>query len=194
MDEEENNHISSQVTKRRAKLTELHDSYGISDDDGEPATSPQKVTAAKRPRKKPTGKKSADEIYTIDKILVTWNDESEYGKSFRGMTSDEQQLEVVRMNKGAAKGLKTVIKSKLLDVNFKLLIASKMMEHLHESRTPMAKNFHVAPNTIKAVLSNPNFISVGEWVEVDADRTPGFNSEGGIAVITQVHDALVDVK
>ena len=110
------------------------------------------------------------------------------------MTSDEQQLEVVRMNKGAAKGLKTVIKSKLLDVNFKLLIASKMMEHLHESRTPMAKIFHVPPNTINAVLANPNFISVGEWVEVDADRTPGFNSEGGIAVITQVHDALVDVK
>jgi hypothetical protein len=172
----------------------LHDSYAISDDDFEPATSPQKVTTAKQPRKKTTRKKSADETYTIDKILVTWNDDSEYGKSFREMTSEEQQLEVVRMNKGAAKGLKTVIKSKLLDVNFKLLIASKMMEHLHESRTPMAKIFHVTPNTMNAVLSNPNFISVGEWVEVDADRTPGFNSEGGIAVITQVHDALVDVK
>ncbi len=112
------------------------------------------------------------------------------------MTSDEQQLEVVRMNKGAEKGLKTVItsKSKLLDMNFKLLIASKMMEHLQESRTPMAKIFHVSPKTCTAVISNPNFISVGEWVEVDADRTPGYNSEGGIAVITQVHDVLVDVK
>ncbi len=68
------------------------------------------------------------------------------------------------------------------------------MEHLHESRTPMAKIFHHTPKTINAVISNPNFISVGEWVEVDADRAPGFNSEGGIAVKTQVHDALVDVK
>ncbi len=33
-----------------------------------------------------------------------------------------------------------------------------------------------------------------EWVEVDADRTPGYNSEGGIAVIIHVHDDLADVK
>ena len=39
-----------------------------------------------------------------------------------------------------------------------------------------------------------NFISVGEWVEVNADRTPGFNSEGGIAVIINVQDDLADVK
>jgi hypothetical protein len=58
----------------------------------------------------------------------------------------------------------------------------------------MEKKFHVTPTATNAVQLNPNFISVGEWVEVDADRTPGFNSEGGIAVITQVHDALVDVK
>jgi hypothetical protein len=74
------------------------------------------------------------------------------------------------------------------------MITSKMKEYLHASRTPMDKIFHVAPNHLNAALSNPNFISVGEWVEVDADRTPGFNSEGGIAVITAVHDALVDVK
>jgi hypothetical protein len=35
---------------------------------------------------------------------------------------------------------------------------------------------------------------VGEWVEVDADRTPRYNSEGGIAVVVAVADALVDVK
>ncbi len=39
--------------------------------------------------------------YTVDKILQTWNDESAYGRSFRGMSSEEQQLEIVRMNKGA---------------------------------------------------------------------------------------------
>ena len=194
MDREDNNPISSEVSKRRANLKMLHDSYAIRDDDFEPAASPRKKTAAKRMSIKPSRKKSANEAYTIDKILVTWNEESEYGKSFRGMTSDEQSLEVVRMNKGAAKGLKTAIKSKLLDVSFKLLIASKMKDYLNDSRTPMAKIFHVTPTATNAVQLNPNFISVGEWVEVDADRTPGFNSEGGIAVITQVHDALVDVK
>ncbi len=54
--------------------------------------------------------------------------------------------------------------------------------------------FHSPPKSVALVTSNPSFISVGEWVEVDADRTPGFNSEGGIAVIINVHDALADVK
>ena len=110
------------------------------------------------------------------------------------MTAGEQQLEVLRMNKGAEKGLKSVIKLKMLDMNYKVLIAEKMKEYLNESRTPLAKIFHASPKTFNAVLYDPNFTSVGEWVEVDADRTPGFNSEGGIAVIIQVHDALVDVK
>jgi hypothetical protein len=35
---------------------------------------------------------------------------------------------------------------------------------------------------------------VGEWVEVDADRTPGWNSEGGIGVIVSVQTGLADVK
>jgi hypothetical protein len=41
---------------------------------------------------------------------------------------------------------------------------------------------------------NPEFLSVGEWVEVDADRTPGWNSEGGIGVVVSVQDAFADVK
>ncbi len=87
-----------------------------------------------------------------------------------------------------------MIKTKLLDVNYKVAIAEKMREYLQDSRTPMAKIFHATPKTFNAIIANPNFISVGEWVEVDADRTPGFNSEGGISVIIQVYDALVDVK
>jgi hypothetical protein len=54
--------------------------------------------------------------------------------------------------------------------------------------------FHESPKTISITLCNPSFLSVGEWVEVDADRTPGYNSEGGIAVITGVHDNIADVK
>ncbi len=48
--------------------------------------------------------------------------------------------------------------------------------------------------SINLVTHDPSFISVGEWVEVDADRTPGYNSEGGIAVIISVYDDLADVK
>ena len=195
------------MKERLAKLKALKLSYNKnnSDDDFEPAASPTKKkrvrvtsavkkSAAKTTIAKTTRKKAVEKSYTIEKILQTWNEASEYGISFRGMTPEEQQVEVIRMNKGAEKGLKSVIKLKMLDVNFKVLIANKMKEYLSESRTPLEKIFHASPKTFNAVLYDPNFISVGEWVEVDADRTPGFNSEGGIAVIIQVHDALVDVK
>ncbi len=45
-----------------------------------------------------------------------------------------------------------------------------------------------------AQILRSGLLSVGEWVEVDADRTPGWNSEGGIAVIINVHDNFADVK
>jgi hypothetical protein len=54
--------------------------------------------------------------------------------------------------------------------------------------------FHSVPETTNVRLANPSFISVGEWAEVDADRSPGFNSEGGIAVVINVHDDFTDVK
>ena len=51
-----------------------------------------------------------------------------------------------------------------------------------------------APKTSIAITSNVKFLSVGEWVEIDGDRSPGYNSEGGIAVIVAVHDDFADVK
>ncbi len=82
----------------------------------------------------------------------------------------------------------------MLDVNFKAVVTAKMQEYLTESRMPITSMFHVAPTNINVAFLNPSFISVGEWVEVDADRTPGYNSEGGIAVVIAVEDALFNVK
>ncbi len=79
-------------------------------------------------------------------------------------------------------------------MNFKAVVTAKMQAYLGASRMPLTSMFHVAPTTLNAVLLNPSFISVGEWVEIDADRTPGYNSEGGVAVVIAVADALVDVK
>ncbi len=69
-----------------------------------------------------------------------------------------------------------------------------MRSHLIESRLPLDSMFHAPEKSRNSVLGNPNFYSVGEWVEVDADRTPGYNSEGGIAVIISVQDNCADVK
>ena len=186
---------SPEVAKRLAKLKELNDAYNISDEDFEMTTSPVKTKRVRKKRgAKATPKTVSHSSHTVNTILDTWNDGTEYGQSFRKLNSEEQQAEVIRLNKGAAKGLKMVIKTKVLDVNYKFMLGEKLRAHLSESRTSMASMFHAATVKINAVSINPNFISVGEWVEIDADRTPGFNSEGGIAVIINVHDALVDVK
>jgi hypothetical protein len=132
--------------------------------------------------------------YNVEGVLVAWDDTTDYGISFRSMTLPEQQAEVNLLNKGAAKGLKGLIKNKLLSVHYKSLVADRLKEHLVQSRVLPSDMFHAAPKSIKLVTADPSFISVGEWVEVDADRTPGYNSEGGIAVIISVHDDLVDVK
>ena len=78
MEENENKPLSPEVMTRLAKLKELKDSNAISDDDFEPATSPSKgkrvrrTIAAKRKPKRPT-----QMTYTVDKILQTWNAESD---------------------------------------------------------------------------------------------------------------------
>jgi hypothetical protein len=148
--------------------------------------------------KRASNRKKADATlareYNVESVLLAWDDTTDYGISFRNMSIEEQQKEVINLNKGAAKGLKGMIKNKLLVVHFKSLVVDKLKEHLGLSRVLPSDMFHAAPNKVNLVTADPSFISVGEWVEVDADRTPGYNSEGGIAVVISAHDALVDVK
>jgi hypothetical protein len=138
-------------------------------------------------------KLGAKMTYTVDGVLETWNDASDYGIRFRALSTAEQLSEVQVLNKGADKGMKGLMKMKLLATNYKSLLADKMREHLSGSIVPPIEMFQCVPKTTN-VLLNPSFISVGEWVEVDADRRPGFNSEGGIAVVINVHDDFSDVK
>ncbi len=90
--------------------------------------------------------------------------------------------------------MKDIMKKKVLGKNYTDMVAQQMKEHIKNSRALQSDMFHTTPKTISVVSSNVRFLSVGEWVEVDADRTPGFNSEGGIAVIISVQDDLADVK
>ncbi len=146
------------------------------------------ITSTVKPRKF-----GAKTTYTVEGVLETWNDASEYGIRFRALSTAEQISEVQVLNKGADKGMKGLMKMKQLATNYKTLLADKMREHLTGCIVKPIQMFQCVPKTAN-VLLNPRFISVGEWVEVDADRSPGFNSEGGIAVVINVHDDFSDVK
>jgi hypothetical protein len=155
-----------------------------------------KASEGKRKSKPKDGKLGHKLTYTVDGVLETWNDTSDYGIRFhfRSLTNEEQKSEVQVLNKVAVKGMKGLMKMKLLAGNYNKVLAEKLREHLCGSRVDPATMFHGVSSTANVMLQNPSFVSVGEWVEMDADRSPGFNSEGGISVVISVRDDFVDVK
>ena len=195
---------SVRSTPSRAKMVRVHrtnasPSLARKESDAPSAqkrkrSQPSPKTLAKEGVKKLKTPNNRTEAYTIEGIKLRWSEETDYGLSFRAMTEGEQLVEVRRLNKGVEKGMKSLMKTKLLDSNYTKMVAGKLEAHLSGSRAPQVAMFHAPPSQKNVVMHDINFISVGEWVEVDVDRTPGFNSEGGIAVIINVQDDLADVK
>jgi hypothetical protein len=175
-----------QLTVKRKKVQEKEDEAV--------AESEIAVQQRKTKPKGLNGKATAVGTHTIESVLATWDETTDYGKSFRSMLETDQAKEVQHLNKGAAKGLKGMIKTTLLASNFKMMVADKLRDHIVQCRVSPSLMFHNTPKTNSKITTNLSFLSVGEWVEVDADRTPGFNSERGIAVIISVQDSLADVK
>jgi hypothetical protein len=138
----------------------------------------------------PGGKKP----FTVASVLLAFKDKTEYGSAFRAMSDPDQLSEVERLNKGAVIGMKGAIRKQRIHSEYKDVVAERMQEYVKENRTPDTKMFRtVQPSAVTQRLQVGR-LSVGEWVEVDADRTPGWNSEGGIGVIISVQDGLADVK
>jgi hypothetical protein len=124
VDLEGNEALSPEVRERLAKLKELNDAYNVSDEDFEvdppPSTKKQVHTLKKKSvavvqSKKIKGKKGSKNTqmnYTVEIVLATWTEDTEYGKTFRSLNVEEQSAEVKRLNVGTTKGVKNVIKKK----------------------------------------------------------------------------------
>ncbi len=132
--------------------------------------------------------------FTVDGVFSAFPPNTEYGITFRAMCDDDQKLEVIRLNKGAASGMKGAIRKLRIDVQHKDLVSEKMKAFIVSSRTEQGSMFRAIPQTRVMQSMQIKFLSVGEWVEVQGDISPGWNTEGGIGVITKVTDGLADVK
>ncbi len=89
-------------------------------DDNRPKPSPQK-----KAKKTPKGRNKNATVagaHTVESVLVTWNEMTDYGKSFRAMAEADQTKEVLLLNKGAANGMKGMIKTKMLSAHFKTVV------------------------------------------------------------------------
>ncbi len=99
--------------------------------------------------------------FSIESVLESFQDTTEYGAAFRSMTADAQQTEVVRLNKGAASGMKGAIRKQRIDTQFKEVVSEKMKAFFIGNRTePKSMIRHVvqARNLHKLQLK---FLSVG---------------------------------
>ncbi len=59
---------------------------------------------------------------------------------------------------------------------------------------PVDKMFRTAEPPSAARSAAAALVHVDDWVQVDADRSVGYNSEGGIGVVIAVNDNFSDIK
>ena len=164
----------------------------------------QHPVAKKRSRKHtklPVAKKNkvatntgGKKIFTVAGVLLSFKEKMEYGAAFRAMSSNEQLIEVERLNKGAVIGMKGAIRKQRIHSEYKDVVAERMKGYVIANRTPDSQMIRTVQSSAMIQRLQATRLSVGEWVEVDADRTPGWNSEDGIGVIINVEDGLSDVK
>ncbi len=78
--------------------------------------------------------------------------------------------------------MKHIIKTKLLSLHYQKLVEEKLRQHLCNGRMSQESMFRCVSQLSDYVMANLKFLSAGEWVEVDGDRSQGYNSEGGTGV------------
>jgi hypothetical protein len=181
-----------QPSNRRKRKTKVVVS-GPNDIAG-PVQKRPKIGGKKKIQKGAVKNVGGSKTFTVDGVLSAFAPTTEYGCTFRALADDDQKLEVTRLNKGAASGMKGAIRKMRIDVQYKDLVSEKMKAFIVSSRTEQGSMFRAIPKSRVMQSMQIKFLSVGEWVEVQGDISPGWNSEGGIGVITRVTDGLADVK
>jgi hypothetical protein len=132
--------------------------------------------------------------YTMESVLVEFDADSEYGKALRAMPEGEMQVAVAKLNKGATDGIKGAVKAKVISSKYSTICKIKLKEHLMSMRVDENEMFRKAAPMNSATMVGASAVSVGDWVQVDADRSPGWNSEGGIAMVTASANNFAEVK
>jgi hypothetical protein len=170
--------------------------------------SPQPKKRKRQPRAKKTNgeaplqrargvklKKKMDQVtYTMDAAMNEFGADSEFGKALRDMPDAERIVAVAKLNKGATNGIKGAVKAKVLSSKYSSICMEKLKDHLVAMRVEEKDMFRKSAPVHSGRTMNSAGVSIGDWVQVDADRTPGWNSEGGIAIVTASSQNKAEVK
>ena len=170
--------------------------------------SPQPKKRKRQPRAKKTNgeaplqrarglklKKKMDQVtYTMEAAMTEFGADSEFGKALRDMPDADRIVAVAKLNKGATNGIKGAVKAKVLSSKYSSICMEKLKEHLVAMRVEEKDMFRKSAPVHNGRTMNSAGVSIGDWVQVDADRTPGWNSEGGIAMVTASSQNKAEVK
>ena len=132
--------------------------------------------------------------YTQETVMVEFDGNSEYGVALRAMTDVELKAAVDKLNKSATNGIKGAVKAKVIASKYANICVEKLKEHLVSQRVAANDMFRKAAPVNSSRHVGASAVSVGDWVEVDGDRSPGWNSEGGIAMVIASSIIHADVK
>ncbi len=86
------------------------------------------------------------------------------------------------------------MKAKVIATKYANICVDKLKEHLVSQRVAENDMFRKAAPVNSSRHVGAAAVSVGDWVEVDGDRSPGWNSEGGIAMVIASSINHADVK
>ena len=150
--------------------------------------------AATVSKKRKTLKKMDSKTYTTETVMVEFDAESEYGVALRAMPDAELKLAVDKLNKSATNGIKGAVKAKLISSKYANICVDKLKEHLVSMRVADKDMFRKAAPVNSARMVGASAVSVGDFVEVDGDRSPGWNSEGGIAMVVASSNNCAEVN
>jgi hypothetical protein len=74
-------------------------------------------------------------------------------------------------------------------------VKEAQLKHLESMRVSVTDMVHIKIEVKpEIVLTGAAGLTVGDWVEVLHDFSPGHNSGGGVGVIAEIHSTLCDVK
>jgi hypothetical protein len=86
------------------------------------------------------------------------------------------------------------MEAKVISSKYSTICMQKLKEHLVSMRVVDNDMFRKAAPISSSRMVGSSAVSVGDFVEVDADRSPGWNSEGGIAMVTASAYNFAEVK
>ncbi len=135
-----------------------------------------------------------NKTYTVDSVLLEFGEDDAFGQEYRKLDEEAKKKAVEKLNLGATKGIKSVVKVKVLTTKYCSLCLDKLKEHVFATRVDVQNMFREAPPRPTSRTIAAASVSVEDCVQVDADRSTGWNSEGGIAMVIAVHDSFSDVK